>query len=94
MRPQRDAVICSVRRAQGSPAHMQELEDYMAKGITGTGEGFHAPPVGRLGGSGFGAHNPSPSELRSKMVQVSRDASILVRTHHTALMLLPCQAVM
>ena len=73
---------------------MQELEDYMAKGITGTGKGFDAPSVGRLGGSGFGAHNPSPSELRSKMVQVSTDASHLVGTHHTAHVLPPSWAVM
>ena len=50
--------------------HMQELEDFMAKGITGTGEGFDARSFGRLGGSGFGAHNPSPTELRSKMLKV------------------------
>ncbi|CAL5229206.1 g12489 [Coccomyxa viridis] len=48
-----------------------ELEEYMAKGITGTGEGFDAPSVGRLGGSGLGAHNPSPTELRSKIVQAA-----------------------
>lgn len=51
-------------------APVQELEDFMAKGITGTGEGFDAPSAGRLGGSGFGAHNVSRTELRGKMVQV------------------------
>ena len=64
---------------------MQELEDFMAKGITGTGEGFDARSVGRLGGSGFGAHNPSPTELRSKMVQVrSNSFQLLVRLSHSA----------
>ena len=57
---------------------MQELEDFMANGMTGTGEGFDAPSVGRLGGTGFGSHNPSPTELRSKIVQVSSDASHVV----------------
>ncbi len=42
----------------------------MATGITGTGEGFDAPSKGRLGGAGFGGHNPDVSQLRSKMVQV------------------------
>lgn len=42
----------------------------MDKGITGTGEGFDAPSKGRLGAGGFGGHNPSPAQLRSKMVQV------------------------
>ena len=48
---------------------LQELDDCMAKGITGSGEGFDAPSVGRLGGRGFGTHNPSLTELRSKMLQ-------------------------
>ncbi len=56
----------------------------MAKGITGTGEGFDAPSVGRLGGSGFGAHNPSPTELRSKMVQVGSITISRLRAHDTA----------
>ncbi len=43
---------------------MQELEEFRAKGITGRREGFDAPSVGMLGGSGFGSHNPSPTELR------------------------------
>ena len=55
---------------------VQELEDFMAKGIMGTGEGFDAPSAGRLGGSGFGAHNVNLTELRGKMVQV-RPCSVL-----------------
>eukprot|EP00976_Prorocentrum_cordatum_P109453 1195022-Prorocentrum_minimum.AAC.7 len=35
----------------------------MAKGITGTGVGFDAPSVGRLGGRTFD-HNPPASQLR------------------------------
>ena len=50
---------------------MQELEEFMAKGITGSGEGFDAPSKGRLGAAGFGGHNPDVSQLRGKMVQVS-----------------------
>ena len=46
----------------------QELEDFMAKGITGSGQGFDAPSMGRLGGKG---HNPSSTELRNKLVQVN-----------------------
>ena len=48
---------------------VQELDEFMAKSITGSGEGFDAPSAGRLGGRGFGAHNPSLTELRSKMLQ-------------------------
>lgn len=62
--------LSDYRGSRGNARCMQELEEYMAKGITGTGEGFDAPSVGRLGGSGLGAHNPSPTELRSKIVQV------------------------
>ena len=72
---------------------MQELEEFMAKGITGTGEGFDAPSVGRLGGSGFGSHNPSPTELRSKMVLVSSDASPVVSEYDTAHVLRASQAI-
>ena len=42
----------------------------MAKGITGTGEGFDAPSKSRLGAGGFGGHNPDMSQLRGKMVKV------------------------
>ena len=73
---------------------MQELEDFMAKGITGTGEGFDAPSVGRLGGSGFGAHNPSPTELRSKMVQVgSNHYQSLARSWHSAAVIPHCHII-
>ncbi len=48
---------------------LQELDDCMAKGIMGSGEGFDAPSAGRLGGRGFGAHNPSLTDLRSRMLQ-------------------------
>lgn len=48
----------------------QELDEFIAKGITGTGEGFDAPSMGRLGAGGFGGHNPSPALLRNKMLQV------------------------
>lgn len=41
-----------------------ECEELMAKGITGTGEGFDAPSCGKLGGRTF-AHNP-PEHVRRK----------------------------
>ncbi|EIE22816.1 WLM-domain-containing protein [Coccomyxa subellipsoidea C-169] len=48
-----------------------ELDEFIAKGITGTGEGFDAPSMGRLGAGGFGGHNPSPALLRNKMLQAA-----------------------
>jgi hypothetical protein len=63
---------------------VQELEDCMAKGITGTGEGFDAPSAGRLGGSGFGAHNISLMELRGKMMQVRPCSMSQEATHSNA----------
>ncbi|KAK9917645.1 hypothetical protein WJX75_006759 [Coccomyxa subellipsoidea] len=48
-----------------------ELDELIAKGITGTGEGFDAPSMGRLGAGGFGGHNPSPALLRIKMLQAA-----------------------
>ena len=55
----------------------QECEDLMARGVSGTGQGFDAPSSGRLGAGGFGGHNPSPAELRGKMLQVSKHARLL-----------------
>ncbi|BDA50451.1 probable DNA-dependent metalloprotease WSS1 [Coccomyxa sp. Obi] len=48
-----------------------ELDEFIAKGITGTGQGFDAPSVGRLGAGGFGGHNPSSADLRRKMIQAA-----------------------
>ena len=53
-----------------SGCDLQELDELIAKGITGTGEGFDAPSMGRLGAGGFGGHNPSPALLRIKMLEV------------------------
>lgn len=48
-----------------------ECEELMAQGVSGTGVGFDAPSVGRLGSHGsFPTHNPAPSALRSHMVKV------------------------
>lgn len=60
---------------------MQELDEVIAKGLTGTGQGFDAPLASRLGTKGFGGHNPSPALLRDKIVQVNgrdllKDSSI------------------
>ena len=48
---------------------MQECDDFRARGIVGTGAGFDAASAGRIGGAGFGAHNPDPSQLREKMLK-------------------------
>lgn len=47
----------------------QECDDFRSRGITGTGAGFDALAAGRVGGAGFGAHNPDPSQLRDKMLK-------------------------
>jgi hypothetical protein len=41
----------------------------MSRGIAGSGAGFDAASAGRLGGAGFGAHNPDPSQLRERMLK-------------------------
>lgn len=49
----------------------QEVEDLMDKGISGSGVGFDAPSVGRLGGRGpVPVHNPDPRKLRDVAVKV------------------------
>lgn len=63
--------LCLWRHAVLRSIGTQELDDFIAKGITGTGQGFDAPSVGCLGARGFGGHNPSPADLRRKMIQVS-----------------------
>ncbi len=48
----------------------------MAKGIAGSGAGFDAPSVGRLGGRGpVPIHNPPPHQLKSLALKVA--------LHHT-----------
>ena len=48
---------------------LQECDDFISRGIAGTGAGFDAASAGRLGGAGFGAHNPDPSQLRERMLK-------------------------
>ncbi|MEW5307611.1 MAG: hypothetical protein WDW36_009991 [Sanguina aurantia] len=51
-----------------------ECEELMAKGVSGTGVGFDAPSVGRLGSHGpIPAHNPAPSALRTHMVKAAEE---------------------
>lgn len=52
----------------------EEVEDLMDKGISGSGVGFDAPPVGRLGGRGpVPVHNPDPRKLRDVAVKAARE---------------------
>ena len=53
---------------------VQECEGFMARGIVGTGQGFDAPPAGRVGAKGFGGHNPNPAELRQVIIKVRAKA--------------------
>ncbi|KAK9846382.1 hypothetical protein WJX81_002685 [Elliptochloris bilobata] len=54
-----------------------ECDDFRARGIVGTGAGFDKAPAGKVGGAGFGAHNPDPSQLRDKMLKA---AAVRART--------------
>lgn len=48
-----------------------ECEELMAKGITGTGQGFDGPSAGRLGSHSFiPTHNPDPRKLRNHILKV------------------------
>eukprot|EP00238_Polyblepharides_amylifera_P000288 CAMPEP_0196573552 /NCGR_PEP_ID=MMETSP1081-20130531/3438_1 /TAXON_ID=36882 /ORGANISM="Pyramimonas amylifera, Strain CCMP720" /LENGTH=461 /DNA_ID=CAMNT_0041891299 /DNA_START=29 /DNA_END=1418 /DNA_ORIENTATION=- len=58
----------------------EECESLMARGVTGTGQGFDAPSAGRLGGRAW-EHNP-PEE---KMKQIQLEAS-LKRAHLDSVM--------
>lgn len=50
---------------------VQECEGFMAKGITGSGAGFDAPSMGRLGGRGpVPTHNPPAHQLKSAALKV------------------------
>jgi hypothetical protein len=50
---------------------MQECEDDMNRGISGTGSGFDAASAGRLGGRGpVAVHNPDPRNLRQAALKV------------------------
>lgn len=48
----------------------QECEDDIAKGISGTGVGFDANSMGRLGGRVYD-HNPDPARLRQVMAEAA-----------------------
>ena len=51
--------------------HSQEVEELMDKGIRGSGQGFDAASVGRLGSHSYiPQHNPSAGRLRDVMLQV------------------------
>ncbi|KAK3259833.1 hypothetical protein CYMTET_31187 [Cymbomonas tetramitiformis] len=52
----------------------QECEDDMAKGISGTGVGFDANSMGRLGGRVYD-HNPDPARLRQVMAEAASKRS-------------------
>ena len=50
---------------------LQECEGFMAKGIAGSGAGFDAPSVGKLGGRGpVPIHNPPSHQLKSLALKV------------------------
>ena len=50
---------------------IQECEEFMAKGISGSGTGFDAASVGRLGGKGpVPIHNPPSHRLRDVAAKV------------------------
>ena len=55
---------------------LQECDDFRARGIVGTGAGFDAASSGRLGGAGFGAHNPDPRQLRDKFLKAGGLSSL------------------
>ncbi len=90
--------ITAVRRTFGPrhptararwPAHeaapragAQECDDYISRGIAGSGAGFDAASAGRLGGAGFGAHNPDPSQLRERMLK-ARAGGLCARSAST-----------
>eukprot|EP00232_Nephroselmis_pyriformis_P011873 CAMPEP_0182897128 /NCGR_PEP_ID=MMETSP0034_2-20130328/26705_1 /TAXON_ID=156128 /ORGANISM="Nephroselmis pyriformis, Strain CCMP717" /LENGTH=197 /DNA_ID=CAMNT_0025031029 /DNA_START=63 /DNA_END=652 /DNA_ORIENTATION=+ len=49
-----------------------ECEEYMSKGITGSGVGFDAGSMGRLGGRGpVAIHNPPPEKLRAAAAEAA-----------------------
>eukprot|EP00891_Asterochloris_glomerata_P008606 jgi/Astpho2/8606/gw1.00126.49.1_t len=48
-----------------------ECQEFVSKGIAGTGVGFDAPSVGKLGGRGpIAVHNPGLHQLRDVMLKV------------------------
>ena len=52
---------------------MQECEGFMSKGISGSGVGFDAASMGRLGGRGpVPIHNPPSHQLKSLALKVSQ----------------------
>ncbi|KAL3146079.1 hypothetical protein ABBQ38_015428 [Trebouxia sp. C0009 RCD-2024] len=55
---------------------VQECEGFMAKGITGSGAGFDAPSMGRLGGRGpVPIHNPPAHKLKSAALKAAEARS-------------------
>ena len=58
---------------------MQECEGFMSKGISGSGVGFDAASVGRLGGRGpVPIHNPPSHQAKSLALKVSRAQALTV----------------
>jgi len=52
----------------------EECQDLMDRGVSGTGAGFDAKSMGRLGGRGpVPIHNPDPRKLREVAVQAAED---------------------
>ena len=58
---------------------LQECQEFVSKGIAGTGVGFDAPSVGKLGGRGpVAIHNPGSDQLRDVMLKVSSAVHLFV----------------
>ncbi|KAK9824520.1 hypothetical protein WJX72_011052 [[Myrmecia] bisecta] len=61
----------------------EECEDFMTKGITGSGAGFDVPGMGRLGGKGFmPVHNPPTHRLRDTIVKAAEERTKLQQLMH------------
>eukprot|EP00884_Botryococcus_braunii_P000953 jgi/Botrbrau1/10859/Bobra.0025s0037.1 len=50
-----------------------ECQEFKAKGIGGTGQGFDAPAAGKSGGKGFGAHNADLRGMRVARLKAAEE---------------------
>lgn len=74
--------LCVVSLTLSRAGLPQECQDLMDRGVRGSGVGFDANSMGRLGGRGpVAVHNPDPRKLRDVAVKVMLGAA-------TALLLL------
>lgn len=66
-------LLCSAKFCSdcASAIAAQECEGFMAKGIAGSGAGFDAASVGKLGGRGpVPVHNPPAHQMKSQALKV------------------------